>query len=74
MVTDMDGNEIKVGDTVKVYGLIGVKNKRETDLVGEGEIYSLSGMHGNPDRAMVWTRGISSCYHPHATQLTKESK
>lgn len=69
MVKDMHGKEIQVGDIVNVFGLIGVENRNHKHFVGSGKVKSLSGMHGSPDRAMVWTKGISSCYSPESVEL-----
>jgi len=71
MVKDMRGNEINEGDIVKVYTLIGFDYYKNgmSALVGKGKIYSLSSIHGQPDKPMVWVCGITSCYHPEAVRL-----
>lgn len=62
---DINGREIKVGDTVKLYFLIG---RKDSAVIAQGEVYSLSGMHGNPKKPMVWING-QAAHHPGACEV-----
>jgi hypothetical protein len=70
-VVDMLGNDIRVGDKVKVYTLIGQKNMMNgrSRVVGCGVVRSLKGIPSQPE-GMVWVKGLVSCHHPKAVRLT----
>ena len=66
---DYKGKEINIGDKVRVWSLL--KDKRHLEemnrVVGEGIVYSLSGIPSHPE-PLIWVRGITSCHHPLACE------
>lgn len=73
-ILDLNNKQIEIGDTVKVYDLRGQENQYRAGVVGVGIVYSLSGMHGSPNRPMVWVRGITSCHTPDAVRIKFKGK
>lgn len=64
-VTDVNDREILVGSRVRLRSLIGDNTSR---VCAEGSVYSLAGMHGNPNESMVWIKG-QPAHHPKATEV-----
>lgn len=58
---DMNGTVIEVGDEVELHGVIG----KPDDNPIVGVVYSVAGMHGRPNEAMIWIKG-KAAHHPKA--------
>lgn len=67
---DMYGNEIEVGDTVKLYSLIGKDNlnKEINKVVGVGKVWRISGIASHKE-PLLWVTGVGSCHHPEASRI-----
>jgi hypothetical protein len=64
-VTDMHGREVVVGSRVRLRAIVGDELSLER---GEGEVYSVSGMHGNKNEPMVWIKDHPA-HHPKAVEV-----